>query len=129
MLKTGKPLSCELGPGLCNNIFDGIQRPLKAIQDVSGTIYIPRGINTPALDKKIQWEFTPTAFKVSFSLYSMKGGDELSFVQVGDHITGGDIFGVVVENSLVAVHNILLPPKSLGTITFIAPAGQYDLKV
>lgn len=66
MLKTGKPLSCELGPGLCNNIFDGIQRPLKAIQEVSGTIYIPRGINTPALDKKVQWEFTPTAFKVNF---------------------------------------------------------------
>ncbi|RUS30925.1 hypothetical protein BC938DRAFT_478757 [Jimgerdemannia flammicorona] len=47
-----------------SNIFDGIQRPLKAIQDVSQSIYIPRGIATTALDKSIQWEFEPINFKV-----------------------------------------------------------------
>ncbi|KAJ1565245.1 H(+)-transporting V1 sector ATPase subunit A, partial [Nowakowskiella sp. JEL0078] len=108
VLMTGKPLSVELGPGLCNNMFDGIQRPLKAVQELSNSIYIPRGINTPALDKKILWDFEPVNFKV------------------GDHITAGDIFGIVHENSLVE-HRILLPPRALGTITYIAEKGQYDL--
>lgn len=108
VLKTGKPLSAELGPGLMSNIFDGIQRPLQAIQELAGSIYIPRGVNTPALDKSKLWDFEPT-------------------FRVGDHITGGDIFGRVHENTLVTQHNILLPPKALGTVTYIAPKGQYDL--
>jgi len=91
------------------NIFDGIQRPLKAIQEMSQSIYIPRGIATPALDKGLSWEFQPTDFKV------------------GDHITGGDIYGRVYENSLLRNHSIMLPPKSRGTVTYIAPAGSYTL--
>ncbi len=108
VLKTGKPLSVELGPGIVGDIFDGIQRPLKTIQTVSGSIYIPRGINTPALDKKVLWDFKPEKYKV------------------GDLITGGDVFGVVYENSLVN-HQIMVPPKALGRITYIAPAGNYNL--
>ncbi|KAK9663724.1 H(+)-transporting V1 sector ATPase subunit A, partial [Basidiobolus ranarum] len=110
VLKTGKPLSVELGPGLCSNIFDGIQRPLKAIQEASESIYIPRGIATPALDKQLLWDFTPTNFRV------------------GDHITGGDIYGTVFENSLVNSHGIMLPPKAAGTITYVAPKGQYTIE-
>ncbi|KAG1498167.1 hypothetical protein G6F47_007317 [Rhizopus delemar] len=110
VLRSGKPLSVELGPGLMSNIYDGIQRPLKAIQEASQSIYIPRGISTPALDKSFGWEFEPLHF------------------QVGDHITGGDVYGKVYENSLVTIHNIMLPPKSCGTITFIAPKGQYTLE-
>ncbi|KAI9293577.1 V-type proton ATPase catalytic subunit A [Neoconidiobolus thromboides FSU 785] len=109
VLKTGKPLSVELGPGLMENIFDGIQRPLKAIQDQSESIYIPRGVATTALDKTISWDFSPTDFKV------------------GDHITGGDIFGSIFENSLLKNHSIILPPKALGTVTYIAPKGQYTI--
>ncbi len=93
-----------------SNIFDGIQRPLKDIQDMSQSIYIPRGINTAALDKALSWEFEPVNFKV------------------GDHITGGDIYGKVFENSLIT-HSIMLPPKALGTITYIAPKGSYNLTV
>ena len=48
--------------------------------------------------------------------------------QVGDHITGGDMYGIVHENRMVK-HRILLPPKARGTITYIAPAGNYTLKV
>ncbi|RIB21944.1 V-type proton ATPase catalytic subunit A [Gigaspora rosea] len=107
VLKTGKPLSVELGPGLMSNIYDGIQRPLKGIREISNSIYIPRGIATPALDKKLQWDFEPSNFKV------------------GDHITGGDIYGKVYENSLVNNHYIMLPPKALGTITYIAEKGSY----
>ena len=51
--------------GVCSNIFDGIQRPLQSIQDLSKSIYIPRGINTTALDRKKAWAFAPsTHFKV-----------------------------------------------------------------
>ncbi|KAI3658862.1 hypothetical protein MP638_006577 [Amoeboaphelidium occidentale] len=109
VLKTGKPLSVELGPGLCGNIYDGIQRPLKSIQEIAKGIYIPRGVNTPALDKDVAWEFMPKNFKV------------------GDHITGGDIYGFIQENSLVK-HHIMLPPRARGTVTYIAPAGNYTLK-
>ncbi|ORZ30737.1 ATP synthase alpha/beta family, nucleotide-binding domain-domain-containing protein [Catenaria anguillulae PL171] len=110
VLRTGKPLSVELGPGLCSNIYDGIQRPLKAIQDISKSIYIPRGISTPALDKDHVWEYTP-----------------VTTLRVGDHITGGDIFGSVNENTLVN-HKIIVPPKTHGTITYMAPAGNYTVQ-
>ncbi|KAL1745456.1 ATP synthase alpha/beta family, nucleotide-binding domain-containing protein [Schizophyllum fasciatum] len=109
VLRTGKPLSVELGPGLMGNIVDGIQRPLRSIQELSKSIYIPRGINTDALDRSLSWDFTPAAFKV------------------GDHITGGDIFGGVYENSLVNNHKIMLPPRALGTISHIAEKGSYKV--
>lgn len=109
VLRTGKPLSVELGPGLMGNIVDGIQRPLRSIQELSKSIYIPRGINTEALDRSLQWDFRPTS------------------LQVGDHIAGGDIFGSVWENSLVNNHKIMLSPRALGTITFIAEKGSYTI--
>ncbi|KAL1959934.1 hypothetical protein VTO42DRAFT_602 [Malbranchea cinnamomea] len=107
--RTGKPLSVELGPGLMETIYDGIQRPLKAISEESDSIYIPRGISLPALDRTKKWDFKPAGFKV------------------GDHITGGDIWGTVFENSLLHDHKIMLPPRARGTITRIAPAGQYTV--
>jgi hypothetical protein len=51
VIRTGKPLSVELGPGLMETIYDGIQRPLKAIAEMSSSIYIPRGISAPALSR------------------------------------------------------------------------------
>jgi len=51
VLRTKQPLSVDLGPGILANIFDGIQRPLKAIADVSGDVFIPRGVNVPSLDQ------------------------------------------------------------------------------
>jgi vacuolar-type H+-ATPase catalytic subunit A/Vma1 len=59
-----QPLSVQLGPGLLGNIFDGIQRPLKAIAQRSGDVFIPRGVAVPALDETASWEFAPTTFKV-----------------------------------------------------------------
>ncbi|KAJ6007429.1 hypothetical protein N7540_011405 [Penicillium herquei] len=108
--RTGKPLSVELGPGLMETIYDGIQRPLQAISDKSGSIYIPRGIAVNALDREKKWEYKPTSFKV------------------GDHITGGDVWGTVFENSLVNDHKILLPPRARGTITRISAAGSYTVE-
>ncbi|KAK5137800.1 H(+)-transporting V1 sector ATPase subunit A [Meristemomyces frigidus] len=108
--RTGKPLSVELGPGLMETIYDGIQRPLKGISDVSGSIYIPRGIDVPSLDRVKKWAFEPSA----------------SF-KVGDHITGGDCFGTVYENSLLHDHLILLPPRARGTITRVSAKGEYTV--
>lgn len=91
-------------------IYDGIQRPLREISSVSEGIYIPRGIAVNALDRKRKWDFTPGQYKV------------------GDHITGGDIWGTVTENSLVNNHKILLPPRAKGTITRIAGPGSYTVE-
>jgi vacuolar-type H+-ATPase catalytic subunit A/Vma1 len=90
-------------------IYDGIQRPLKAISDVSKSIYIPRGVNVPVLDRERKWDFTPGKLKV------------------GDHITGGDVFGSVFENSLLRDHKIMLPPRARGTITRISEKGSYTV--
>ncbi|XP_071841878.1 V-type proton ATPase catalytic subunit A-like [Apostichopus japonicus] len=108
VLRTGKPLSVELGPGILGNIFDGIQRPLQDIRAMTSSIYIPRGINLKALDRTKKWDFKP-----------------YPGIRVGSHITGGDFYGLVQENSLIE-HRLMLPPKSRGTVTWIAPAGHYD---
>lgn len=55
VLRTGKPLSVELGPGILGNIFDGIQRPLKDINELTSSIYIPKGINIPAISRNTVW--------------------------------------------------------------------------
>ncbi|KAK5150317.1 H(+)-transporting V1 sector ATPase subunit A [Oleoguttula sp. CCFEE 6159] len=109
VVRTGKPLSVELGPGLMETIYDGIQRPLRSISEVSNSIYIPRGIDVPSLNREVKWDFTPGSLKV------------------GDHITGGDVWGSVFENTLLNDHKILLPPRARGTITRIAEKGSYTV--
>lgn len=109
VLRTGKPLSVELGPGICGNIYDGIQRPLKDINILTDSIYIPKGINTPALDRQVKWDFKA-----------------MSNVKVGSHVTGGDIYGIVQENTLIK-HKVMIPPKAAGTVTYIANSGNYDV--
>ena len=64
VLRTGKPLSVELGPGILGSIFDGIQRPLKDINELTNSIYIPKGVNTPSLSRDVQWEFNAQKLKV-----------------------------------------------------------------
>ncbi len=108
--RTGRPLSVELGPGLLGQIFDGIQRPLRTIAAVSGDVFIPRGVDVPALDRGIAWEFNPT-----------KG------IRLGDRVAGGDIYGVVPENSLLE-HRLMAPPGARGTVSYLAPPGQYTLE-
>lgn len=72
VLRTGKPLSVELGPGIMGSIFDGIQRPLKDINDITQSIYIPRGVNIGALNRDLKWEFNPSK--------SLRVGDVTRFV-------------------------------------------------
>ena len=97
------------------NIFDGIQRPLETIAEQSGDCFIPRGVNVSALDITKTWEFQHP-----------KGGDNKRY-KVGDHISAGDIFGVVPENVLIS-HKIMLPPNAKGKITYLAEEGEYDLR-
>ncbi|XP_068150397.1 V-type proton ATPase catalytic subunit A-like isoform X1 [Drosophila tropicalis] len=103
---TGKPLSVELGPGIMGSIFDGIQRPLRSISELTGSIYVPKGVNVKSLPRNVLYSFTPEKFKV------------------GSVITGGDIYGTVHENSMLE-HRLMLGPKDQGTIKWIAPAGDY----
>jgi V-type H+-transporting ATPase subunit A len=109
VLKTGKPLSVELGPGIMGSIFDGIQRPLKEINVLTDSIYIPKGINIHALDHDIKWDYEPLN------------------IRVGDHISGGDIYGVVYENTMVK-HKIMLSPKARGTVLWAAEPGSYTVE-
>ena len=95
---TGEPLSVELGPGLLEGIYDGIQRPLRKLMEVSGD-RIGRGIDMPAIDHERKWKFTPVVGK-------------------GAQVTGGDIIGIVRENS-VAEHRIMVPPGVSGKVKSI----------
>lgn len=105
VVSTGLPLAVELGPGMLNGIFDGIQRPLDKIREASGT-YIDRGITVNALSREATWSFTPT-------------------VAVGDEVRGGQPIGTVPEFTFT--HKILVPPRVAGTIETIAAAGSYTV--
>ena len=105
VVSTGEPLSVELGPGLIQGIFDGIQRPLEKIRELAGN-NLARGIEVPALDREKLWHFVPV-------------------VQVGDKVVGGDILGTVHETDIVC-HKIMLPPGLVGTVKSISE-GDYTV--
>ena len=98
VVSTGMPLSVELGPGLIGSIFDGIQRPLAKIMEVSGT-NLERGVSVPSLDRDKKWEFHPTK-------------------AAGDEVVPGDTLGTVNETAVV-VHKILVPQGISGKIVSI----------
>ncbi|MDR3983409.1 MAG: V-type ATP synthase subunit A, partial [Dysosmobacter sp.] len=106
VVTTGAPMSVELGPGMIEGIYDGIQRPLEKIVEKVGP-NITRGVEVPAIDHDKKWPFTPIA-------------------KVGDQVTGGDVLGTVPETEVV-LHKIMVPPTMHGTITKIAPAGDYTV--
>ena len=102
---TGAPLSVELAPGILEMIFDGIQRPLERIKEMTGS-NIARGIDVTALDHDRKWEFVPT-------------------VEVGAHVVAGDIIGTVQETSVVS-HKIMIPFGVEGEIASIE-AGEFTI--
>ena len=106
VVTTGAPLSVELGPGLIENIYDGIQRPLEEIVRRVGS-NITRGIQVPPLDREKLWAFTPTA-------------------AAGDAVIGGDVLGTVPETASV-LHKIMVPVGVSGTVEWVAEAGQYSI--
>ena len=102
---TGEPLSVELGPGLIEGIFDGIQRPLEKIRELVGNSLV-RGVEVPALDREKKWHFVPK-------------------VKAGDKVVGGDILGTVQETEIVE-HRIMVKPGVVGTVKSIAE-GDYTV--
>lgn len=105
VVSTGQPLSVELGPGILESIYDGIQRPLKVIEEKAGGVFITRGIEVPALDRKKKWDFKAKAKK-------------------GDKVKIGDIIGTVQETELIE-HRILSSYE--GKIETIA-SGKYTVE-
>jgi V/A-type H+-transporting ATPase subunit A len=105
VVSTGVPLSVELGPGLIENMFDGIQRPLEKMREMVGS-NITRGIEVTSLDRNKKWKFVPT-------------------VKKGQKVSSGDIIGTVQE-TVVIEHRIMIPPGVSGTIEEIK-AGEYTI--
>ena len=99
VVTTGAPLSVELGPGLIENIYDGIQRPLEVIMEKVKGNNLPRGVEVPALDREKKWSFTPA-------------------VEPGALLVGGDILGTVQETPSI-LHKIMVPPKMKGKLVSI----------
>lgn len=103
----GMQLSAELGPGMVGTIYDGIQRPLEAIRQMS-EIYIKRGITIPSLDREKKWHFIPS-------------------VKEGDQVSGGMVLGTVRETENV-LHKILVPPGDKGVLESVAAEGDYTVE-
>ena len=105
VVSTGAPLSVELAPGLLQNIFDGIQRPLEVLKAKTGS-NITRGVDVTSLDHEKKWEFVPTA-------------------KVGDHLVAGDILGTVQETVLIS-QKIMVPFGVEGELVSIE-AGEHTI--
>lgn len=103
---TGAPMNVLLGPGIINNIFDGIERPLKAIEEEAGA-FINRGSSVSALDDKKLWSVT------------MK-------VKVGDKLEGGQIYATLPETPIIE-HRLMVPPELSGEVVKVNPNGDYKL--
>lgn len=103
---TGAPMNVLLGPGIIDNIFDGIERPLKAIEEEAGA-FINRGSSVSALDDKKLWNVT------------MK-------VKVGDKLESGQIYATLPETPIIE-HRLMVPPELSGEVVKVNPNGDYKL--
>jgi len=106
VVSTGMPLAVELGPGLLNSVYDGIQRPLEKIREKTGN-FITRGVEAEALDRHKKWDWTP-------------------IVKPGDPVTPCMTLGTVHEFRFV--HKILVPPEVTGTVKKVREAGAYTVE-
>ena len=107
---TGAPLSVELGPGMLGTIYDGVQRPLSRIGELTNSPFVARGIDVPALPRDKKWHFVPNK--------SLKPGSK---------IEPGDVLGTVQETELIE-HRILVPPNAHGTLKSLVSEGDYTIE-
>ena len=105
VVSTGSPLSIELGPGMIEQMFDGIQRPLEALQAKAGD-FLLRGVSVASLNREKKWDFVPT-------------------VNVGDEVSEGNVIGTVQETTVVS-HKIMVPPAVNGKIVEIL-SGEHTV--
>ena len=102
---TGSPMNVVLGPGIMDNIFDGIERPLAAIEEKTGSVFISRGVSVPSLDEEKKWDVKLT-------------------VKKGDKLSGGDIYAKTQETRIIE-HRMLVPPTLSGEVIDVKPDGKY----
>ena len=104
---TGEPLSVDLGPGMLDTIYDGVQRPLDVLETKMGTAFLDRGVDAPGIDLEETWDFEPT-------------------VEEGDSVDPGDVVGTVPETVSIE-HRVLVPPDYEGGTVVSAEAGTYTV--
>ncbi|WP_323172030.1 ATP synthase subunit A [Natrialba sp. PRR66] len=105
---TGEPLSVDLGPGMMDSIYDGVQRPLDVLEDKMGTAFLDRGVDAPGIDLEKEWEFTPE-------------------VDEGDAVEPGDVVGTVPETVTIE-HKVMVPPDYEGGEITTIKSGEFNVE-
>ncbi|MDQ2050988.1 ATP synthase subunit A [Natronolimnohabitans sp. A-GB9] len=105
---TGEPLSVDLGPGMMDSIYDGVQRPLDVLEDKMGTAFLDRGVDAPGIDLEKEWEFTPE-------------------VEEGDTVEPGDVVGIVPETVTID-HKVMVPPDYEGGEVTAVKSGEFTVE-
>ncbi|WP_262180024.1 ATP synthase subunit A [Haloarcula laminariae] len=105
---TGAPLSVDLGPGMLDAIYDGVQRPLDVLEEKMGSAYLDRGVDAPGIDLEKTWEFQPE-------------------VEEGDSVEPGDIVGIVPETPSID-HKVMVPPDSEGGEVTAIESGNFTVE-
>ncbi len=105
---TGEPLSVDLGPGMLNAIYDGVQRPLDELEEKMGSAFLDRGVDAPGIDFEREWEFTPS-------------------VAEGEIVEPGDVIGKVPETASIT-HKVMVPPNYEGGEITSIEAGEFTVK-
>ena len=104
---TGEPLSVDLGPGMLDSIYDGVQRPLDVLEERMGA-FLDRGVDAPGIDLEKTWEFNPE-------------------VEVGDEVSAGDVVGIVPETESID-HKVLVPPGYEGGEVTAIESGNFTVE-
>jgi V/A-type H+-transporting ATPase subunit A len=104
---TGEPLTVDLGPGMLDAIYDGVQRPLDVLEEKMNSAFLDRGVDAPGIDLEKEWEFTPT-------------------VEEGDVVEAGDIVGTVPETVTIE-HKVMVPPDFEGGEVVAVEAGEFTV--
>jgi len=105
---TGRPLTVDLGPGMLDSIYDGVQRPLQVLEEKMNSAFLDRGVDAPGIDMETVWEFNPE-------------------VEEGDTVEAGDIVGVVPETQTID-HKVMVPPDYEGGEVVEAESGSFTVE-
>ncbi|WP_049927921.1 ATP synthase subunit A [Halopiger goleimassiliensis] len=105
---TGEPLSVDLGPGMLDTIYDGVQRPLDELEEKMGSAFLDRGVDAPGIDLEETWEFTPE-------------------VEEGDEVEPGDVVGIVPETVTID-HKVMVPPDYEGGEVTSIESGEFTVE-
>jgi len=108
VVNTGEPLTVDLGPGMLDSIYDGVQRPLDVLEEKMGSAFLDRGVDAPGIDMDKEWLFEPE-------------------VEAGDAVEPGDIVGSVPETQTID-HKVMVPPDYEGGVVESAETGEFDVQ-